>query len=672
MILQKIKKGAIVKAICASLAVMSIATSCNDDSLIEDTSLIPTVQTTSLFTAEVDGLDVSFRNLSLGVTEFFWDFGDGNTSNEELPTHTYDEYGDYTITLTTTSESGETDTNSADISVIRVEFDFEQADNVVTFNNLSQGTVENSWDFGDGNTSDEESPEHEYATTGEFTVTLTGTSESGLVSNVFSTVVNVETIGDGGGVEETPAAQPTFDAVILNGGVETSTDTDIWSINPDNASGFNFWSNGDLEDFVELPANFEGGQHKPSFSGSNPNNGASSIRLQNASRRIYQPIEIERDVDYSISAFVRGVETPVGEVVGTFYILDNPVSNELELEANSLAVVDAMASEVNAWGEVNIDFRATTSFNFDPAVVEDDDMDDVNGLLDSIDQEWVILYFVPNTAISGDVHIDDITIVTGTGSGSVDDGGSDDGGATDSEFGEQFALITDLNPMDDDTGELRLDLNEQIEVGMITVQVSKNISGLRGFVNLSGVGPDNTARENAMIDVQIQDGREYSFTQFGDNATIINPVDVVNDDFVEFRLTWDARGEGQPMVEVFIDDVSLTGSPFPTNAGLSVNPNDADDNNPELVAEGVGVVQFRFGGGDDVDESGAGLSVDNLRIYDSSSGTPILVDSDDFESYDVGNSLSPDPTHSILPGETPIAVDTPYRNNSFQATVTAF
>jgi len=36
---------------------------------------------------------------------YFWDFGDGNTSTEENPVHTYDSLGTYTITLTVTAEN---------------------------------------------------------------------------------------------------------------------------------------------------------------------------------------------------------------------------------------------------------------------------------------------------------------------------------------------------------------------------------------------------------------------------------------------------------------------------------------------------------------------------------------------------------------------------------------
>jgi PKD repeat protein len=52
-------------------------------------------------------LQVAFTDESTnGATAWLWDFGDGNTSTEPSPTHTYDHVGDYTVRLTTANACG--------------------------------------------------------------------------------------------------------------------------------------------------------------------------------------------------------------------------------------------------------------------------------------------------------------------------------------------------------------------------------------------------------------------------------------------------------------------------------------------------------------------------------------------------------------------------------------
>ncbi|MGQ8335326.1 DUF3823 domain-containing protein [Sunxiuqinia sp. A32] len=61
---------------------------------------------TADFTSLVDGRDVAFATTSKYVETFMWDFGDGETSTEENPSHTYAQGGDYTITLTAMGGEG--------------------------------------------------------------------------------------------------------------------------------------------------------------------------------------------------------------------------------------------------------------------------------------------------------------------------------------------------------------------------------------------------------------------------------------------------------------------------------------------------------------------------------------------------------------------------------------
>lgn len=51
------------------------------------------------------GGTVSFTDLSANATSWFWDFGDGNTSTQQNPTHTYNPVGNYTATLTVNGQA---------------------------------------------------------------------------------------------------------------------------------------------------------------------------------------------------------------------------------------------------------------------------------------------------------------------------------------------------------------------------------------------------------------------------------------------------------------------------------------------------------------------------------------------------------------------------------------
>ena len=76
---------------------------------------------TADFSYTVDNLTVTFTDLSSDpdgtIVSWLWDFGDGNTSTEQNPTHTYAAYGKYNVTLTVTDSDGATDTITKQITV---------------------------------------------------------------------------------------------------------------------------------------------------------------------------------------------------------------------------------------------------------------------------------------------------------------------------------------------------------------------------------------------------------------------------------------------------------------------------------------------------------------------------------------------------------------------------
>lgn len=75
-----------------------------------DEPAIPSPKPIVGFSYEADGLSVSFTNSSRYATSYSWDFGDGSTSTQESPSHTYASAGIYTVILTATNSVGSSST----------------------------------------------------------------------------------------------------------------------------------------------------------------------------------------------------------------------------------------------------------------------------------------------------------------------------------------------------------------------------------------------------------------------------------------------------------------------------------------------------------------------------------------------------------------------------------
>ena len=141
--------------------------------------------TMSKTTAVVDE-SISFTNTSEHATSYAWDFGDGNTSSDENPTHSYSSVGNFSVTLTATGEGGE-HSHSESITIAHpapnagflINKSTAEPGDTIIFTNTSANATSYIWDFGDGNTSTDKNPVHAYASDGVFTITLTATGEGG-------------------------------------------------------------------------------------------------------------------------------------------------------------------------------------------------------------------------------------------------------------------------------------------------------------------------------------------------------------------------------------------------------------------------------------------------------------------------------------------------------------
>ncbi len=71
------------------------------------------------FSYSASDLEVTFTDESTDstgtITAWAWELGDGSTSADQHPVHTYSSNGSYTVTLTVTNDSGVTSTTSSEV-----------------------------------------------------------------------------------------------------------------------------------------------------------------------------------------------------------------------------------------------------------------------------------------------------------------------------------------------------------------------------------------------------------------------------------------------------------------------------------------------------------------------------------------------------------------------------
>lgn len=137
-------------------------------------------------------LTVQFVDSSTGSpSSWAWSFGDGNTSSEKNPVHTYSSAGTFTVTLTVTNDDGSdtvsktgyitvSKTTGAPAASFVAATTSGESPLTVQFVDASTGTPTSwVWSFGDGGTSTVQNPSHTYSSTGTYTVTLTASNAGG-------------------------------------------------------------------------------------------------------------------------------------------------------------------------------------------------------------------------------------------------------------------------------------------------------------------------------------------------------------------------------------------------------------------------------------------------------------------------------------------------------------
>ncbi|MCB9447969.1 MAG: PKD domain-containing protein [Flavobacteriales bacterium] len=128
----------------------------------------------------------------------FWTLGDGTTSDDCNPVHTYTEPGCYDISLTVTSPAGCTNsllkecyiegypwpTANFDASPLTVSI----LNPVINFTDKSTPAVKWSWFFGDGDSASVQHPNHTYNDVGTYRVVLAMENQWGCVDTIYKDV----------------------------------------------------------------------------------------------------------------------------------------------------------------------------------------------------------------------------------------------------------------------------------------------------------------------------------------------------------------------------------------------------------------------------------------------------------------------------------------------------
>ncbi|QXO95616.1 DUF3821 domain-containing protein [Methanospirillum purgamenti] len=147
-------------------------------------------------------LTVRFTDKSYQATSWSWDFGDGTTSTEQNPVHTYTNEGRYTVSLIT---NGDAKAKAVKNDYIRVakgptakftytpDSGIKAGESEIQFTDLSSGNPTSwIWQFGDGASSPLQSPVYTYPRPGVYTVRLTVSDENGISSESATQEITVE------------------------------------------------------------------------------------------------------------------------------------------------------------------------------------------------------------------------------------------------------------------------------------------------------------------------------------------------------------------------------------------------------------------------------------------------------------------------------------------------
>jgi len=201
-------------------------------------SMVPTVDYTYAPSGPVTHQTIQFTDTSSdedgSISSWSWDFGDGNTSSIQNPIHQYSQNGTYATSLEIIDNHGVTNTTVKLITVLNnpptANFTYNPINpttsDLIQFTDTSldnDGSISSwSWDFGEGNTSTNQHPVHQYKDNGLYTVTLNVIDDDG-DENTSSKQVSVQNMPPKANFSFSPTMPDTKDIIQFT---DTSSDAD--------------------------------------------------------------------------------------------------------------------------------------------------------------------------------------------------------------------------------------------------------------------------------------------------------------------------------------------------------------------------------------------------------------------------------------------------------------
>lgn len=189
-----------IAIILLSLGMISVGflSGCTQQQPIQAIKNLLTASCSANITTGNSPLSVSFvgtgTDLNGDIVSYSWDFGDGTHSTEQNPIHTFISTGIYNVTFTVADNNGAIGTNSTTITIQAKTNQAPTASTTaypyygtapLTVQFTGSGTdmdgyiVSYYWNFGDGTTSNKQSPSHTFTSVKKYTVTLTVTDNNG-------------------------------------------------------------------------------------------------------------------------------------------------------------------------------------------------------------------------------------------------------------------------------------------------------------------------------------------------------------------------------------------------------------------------------------------------------------------------------------------------------------